>query len=210
MTSTANAYIQVDQGTGPKVSFVERSKASNTVDETEVAVSLPYVPTYRVGTSVPVSLATPSSHVFQLLGSTINRDLLRSIEITQIGNATASTAIAFQVLRVTTAGTGGTSLTPQPVDPVDPDTTATAMTLPTSKGAEGANLGTKTGVVLTTAATAGHERVVRFTFPETGDPSTKPPTIVAGGATGLVVKNIHSDATATVHIVAEFQEAFWQ
>src|SRR3990167_5596187 len=108
MAATDNSYVMVNDGTGSKVSFVQRSKASNTVNETEVALSLPYVPTYTIVTPSPVSLATASSHPLQILGSTINRDLLRYIEVTQVGNAASAKQIEFELRRLDTAGTGGT------------------------------------------------------------------------------------------------------
>lgn len=202
------SYIQVNEGGDRNVAFVQRSKASSTVEETEVAITLPYIPTYRLTTPSPVPLSTPSSHLLQLLGSTLNRDLLRSIEITQVGNAASAKQIELEVRRIDTAGTGGTAVTANPADTVDPATTAAGMTLPTSKGTEDELLSKKAGPVLTAPA-AGHERVVRFIFPETGGPTTKPPTIAAGGSSGIVVKNLQSDATATVLISAEFEEVFW-
>jgi hypothetical protein len=210
MAATDNSYVMVNDGTGSKVSFVQRSKSSNTVNETEVSLSLPYIPGYRLTTPSPVSLATASSHLMQFLGSAINRDLLRFIEVTQVGNAAASKQVEFELLRLTTAGTGGTSITPNPSDLVDPATSARGMTLPSAKGTESSLMGKKAGPILTTAATAGHERVVRFTFPETGDNSTKPVTTASGATTGWVLKNVQSDATCTVLISAEFQEVFWQ
>lgn len=200
------SFIGVNEGDDRNLATVQRSVASTTVEQTEVAPTLPYVPTYTVVTSSPVRISTASSHVVQLLGSTLNRDLLRWIEVTQVGNANAAARVEFEVRRVDTAGTGGTTLTPNPVDPVDPATTARGMTLPSSKGTEGNLLAKRTGTILTTP-TAGHDRVVRFEFDQ--DVTTKPPTIAAGATTGIVIKNLQTDTTATVLVEMGFQEVFW-
>ena len=202
-----DSYIQVNEGADRSVSFVQRSKASNTVEETVVVSSLPYIPTYVVSTTTAVALATANSHVLQVLGSTLNRTLLRSLEVTQLANAVASTRVAFQLLRVTDAGTGGTAITANQNDPVDPETTAAGMTLPSSKGTEDELLGTWTGTVLAAAAAAGHDYVLKVVFPEDGH--SKPPTIAAGATTGLVLKNITAEPSATLHVRATFEEVFW-
>lgn len=205
MASTPHTYVSVDEGADRQLSGITRSIASNDVTQMEAAVTLPYIPTYTV-VAGPIPLATASSHILQLLGSTINRDLLRYIEVTQVGNAASAKQIEFELRRLDTAGTGGTSVTPNPVDPVDGATTARGMTLPSSKGTEDELLAKRAGTVLT-APTAGHERVVRFGFND--DPTTKPLTIAAGATTGLALKNIQTDTTATVLVEACFQEVFW-
>lgn len=206
MASTPHTYIGVNEGTARKISGVTRSIGSNDVTQMDAAVTLPYVPTYTVVTSSPVPLATASSHVFQLMGSTINRNLLRWIEVTQVGVAASAKQVEFEVRRLDTAGTGGTTLTPNPVDQVDPVTTTRGMTLPSSKGTEDELLGKRAGPVLT-APTAGHARVVRFEWVD--DVTTKPVTVSAGGTSGIALKNLQTDTTATVLVEVGFQEVFW-
>ena len=208
MASNYHSYVMVNEGEDRKVAFVQRSIGSNTVEQSEVAVTLPYIATHRF-TAGPVRLATASSHIFQFMGSGLNRTLLRFIEVTQVGNATASQQLEVEIRRLDTRGTGGTAVTPVPNDPIDSASTATGMVLPSSKGTEDELLAKKSGPILTTAATAGHERVVKFTFPESGDPTTKPLIFAAGSTTGFALKNIQSDVTATVLITGEYQEVFW-
>jgi hypothetical protein len=185
---------------------VQRTIDSETVEQTEVAVTLPYVPTYVVTTETAVALSAANSHVFQLLGSSSNRVLLRRLEVTQKAVATADTRIEFELVRLDTAGTGGTTLTTNPTDPVDDASTAVGMTLPSSKGTEDESLGFRTGTVLIAPATAGHEYTLLLVW---DDPTSKPPTIATGGTTGIALKNINTDASATVHVVATFQEVEW-
>lgn len=199
------SYVTVDEGTDRKMATVQRTKSAETVEETEVAVTLPYVPTYVVTTETAVALSAANSHLLQLLGSSTNRVLLRRLEVTQKAAATANTRIEFELVRLDTAGTGGTALTPKPTDPVDDATTAVGMTLPSSKGTEDESMGFRTGTVLTAPA-AGHDHVLLLIYDAI---TSKPPTIAAGGTTGLALKNVNTDATATVQIVATFEEADW-
>ena len=207
-----SSYIQVNEGSDRKVAFIQRAISSNTVEQTEVAVTLPYIPTYVVTTETAVSLATAGSHVLQLLGSTVNRDLLRSVEVTQLGAALNDTPMAWELVRLDTAGTGGTALTPNPLDPVDPATTAAGMTLPTSKGDEDESMGFWTGAVSTDPGWFPGEGacyVLKLVFPEGGNMTSKPPTMAAGGTTGFALKNVTAEPSATVHVRATFEEVFW-
>ena len=200
------SYVQVNEGSDRKVAFVQRSISSNTVEQTEVALTLPYIPTYVVTTETPVSLATANSHVLQIMGSTLNRDLLRSVEVTQVGAALNDTRIQFELVRLDDAGTGGTALTPNPTDPVDAATTAAGMTLPSSKGTENESMGFWAGSVVTDPENLpGFDLVLDLEFEGHG----KPPTLAGGGSTGFALKNVTSEPSATVHVRATFEEVFW-
>lgn len=201
----AASYVTVNEGVDRKMATVSRTIDSETVEQSEVAVTLPYIPTYVVTTETAVALSTANSHVFQLMGSSTNRVLLRRLEVYQKAAASAAAFAEFELVRLDTAGTGGTALTPEPADPVDAATDAEGMTLPSSKGTEDESFGFRTGVIL--AAPAAGARPVLLL--EWDDTSAKPPTIAAGGTTGIALKNISSDSTATVHVVATFQEVDW-
>jgi len=202
----AAAYVSIDEGSDRKMATVQRTIDSETVEQSEVAVTLPYIATYVVTTQTAVALSAANSHVFQLLGSESHRVLLRRLEVFQKADAAADTRIEFELVRVDTAGTSGTALTPVPTDEVDDATTAEGMTLPSSKGDEGDSLGFRTGTVLAEPATAGHDHVLLLDYYSI---SSKPPTIAAGGTTGIVLKSITTDADATVHVVATFEEVDW-
>ena len=200
------SFVGINEGDDRNLATVQRSIASTTVEQTEVAVTLPHVPSYTMVTSAPVALATASSHLFQFMGSGLNRDLLRRVEITQVGNAAASRIVEFELRRLDTSGSGGTAVTPNTVDPVDSASTARGMILPSSKGTEDELLYKKSGVILQTAATVGHREVATFEFPEG---TTKPVTTAAGSTTGWVLKNMQSDSTATLLISVTYEEVFW-
>ena len=203
------SFVGINEGDDRYLSYWQRSKASTTVNEPQVAISLPYIATHRMVMG-PVRMATASSHLFQFMGSGLNRTLLRYVEVTQVGNAASGQRLELEIRALSTRGTGGTAITPTVNDSsIDTASTATGMTLPSSKGNEGNLIAKKSGPILTTAATAGHERVARFTFPENGVPTSKPPTFAAGSTTGWALKNIQSDTTATLLIEVEYEEVFW-
>ena len=203
----ADSVVQIDEGTGKYLHYVQRSIASNTTYTQAVAISEPYLPTGTVAVTTAVSLATANSHPFQIMAGPLNRVLLRRLKVTLLaGGTTAGQQAVFQLLRLTTAGTGGTSYTPRNADPADAALAATAMTLPSSKGTEGNILWTETGLVAV-ASNSAQGPVIDIDF--TRDLRSRPFTIAAGTGNGLALKNITAVAGATVHISTEHDEVFW-
>ncbi len=201
-----DSTIQINEGSGPFLAHWQRTKTSNTVNEAAVVLSEPYLACYGVAVTTAASTAVANSHLLQIMAGNLNRVILRRLIVTQLANASASTAMVLQLLRLTTAGTGGTSFTPRALDPVDTATAATSQTLPSAKGTEGNILWTGVGNMLATAATAAGAAVIDLRW---DDPRSKPPVIAAGSSNGLALKNITAVASGTVHIYAEFVEAYW-
>ena len=203
----ADSVVQIDEGTGKYLHYVQRSIASNTTYTQAVALSEPYLPTGLIAVTTAVSLATANSHPIQIMAGPLNRVILRRLKVTLLaGSTTASQQAVFQLLKLTTAGTGGTSYTPRNADPADPAIAATAMTLPSSKGTEGNILWTETGPVAI-ASNVAQPPVLDLDW--TKDLRSRPPTSAAGTGNGFALKNITAVTTGTVHISAEFDEVFW-
>ena len=199
-----DSTVQINEGTGVFLSHWQRTKTSNTVNEAAVVLSEPYLASYSVSVTTAAATATANSHLLQIMAGALNRVVLRRLVVYQMVAAGAATAVNLQLLRLTTAGSGGTSFTPRALDPIDTATAATAQTLPSSKGTEGNILWTG---VMNVAASAGVQQPILDL--RWDDPRTRPPVIAAGTSNGLALKNITSLATATVHIYAEFVEAYW-
>lgn len=199
-----DSQVTVTEGVGKMLHAVQRSVASNTVYADAIVISEAYLPTYTATATTAMTMGA-NDHLFELQGSTLNRLLIRSIEVTQLANATAVSA-AVQLLRTTTAGTGGTSYTPVALDPTSSATTATF------RGGLSANKGTEGGVLgeWTMQMSAAPGVLAAPTFvKEWRDPRVQPPTIAAGNANGICLKLITAVTTGTVHIVVTFSEAFW-
>jgi len=200
-----DSTVAISEGAGTLLDHYQRTITSNTVHQARVAIALPYLATYTVSVTTAVSTGTANSHLLQIFAGALNRVILRKLQVSQIVNAGAETRCVFQLLRTTTAGTGGTAYTPAALDPVDTATAATAMTLPSSKGTESSILWTQARTIPDTALTNTTEPLLidlNWT-----DPTSKGPVIAAGA--GIALKNITAVATATVHIYAEFAEAYY-
>lgn len=202
-----DSTIQINEGTGAYLDHYQRTITSNTVNQARVVLSEPYAASYTVSVTTAVSTAVANTHLLQIMAGSLNRVVLRRLQVSQIVNAGAETRCVFQLLRLTSAGTGGTSYTPAAVDPVDTATAATAMTAPSAKGTEGTVLWTQARTIPDTALTNTTEPLLIDL--DWRDPRTKGPVIAAGTSNGLALKNITAVATATVHIWAEFVELYW-
>ena len=201
-----DSVVQITEGSGKYLGYTVRSMASNTVYQQHVLVSEPYLPTYTVSVTTAVAVGA-NDHLLQIIAGPLNRVLMRRLLVTQLAGASASTKAVMQLLRLTTAGTGGTAYTPRATDPTSDTTGATARAgVSASKGTEGNILWTGTGTYLATAATAGATPILDLVW---DDPRSQPPTIAAGTSNGLALKAITAITTGTIHIYAEFSEAFW-
>lgn len=203
---SSDSYISFDEGSARKWSFVQRSIASNTVEEMKAVISEPYLPVYSAITTSAVSTGTANSHLMAISGSTLNRLYIRRVLVTQLANAGASTKAVLQLVRLTTSGSGGTAITPRTYDNADGATTASAQTLPSSKGTEGTILWTGTGNLMAAAASAANDFVIDWVWDA---PHRRSPTVAAGTSNGIALKLITSVASATVHIAIEWAEGFW-
>jgi|ERR1035437_456315 hypothetical protein len=199
-----DSVVQINEGSGKYLGYVSRSIASNTVYQQQTIIAEAYLPTYTATATTAMTMGA-NDHLFELQGSTLNRLVIRSIEVHQLANATAVVA-AVQLIRTTTAGSGGTNYAPTATDPTSAVTSATFHGgLSSSKGTESTVLAEWTMPMLAAAGTAP----VPALFKQWIDPRVQPPTIAAGNANGLALKLITAVTSGTVHITVTFSELYW-
>lgn len=196
-------YIGVDEGADVKRHAVQRTDGADTVFQPYSVEAEPEIASYRIASGSAASTATSNSHLIQIMAGASLRVCVRRITVYQAGNAASTGADQFAIYRLTSAGTGGTSLTPAPLDPADSAAGATAMLLPTSKGTESTLIEYRQVILHATEATVGLNPIAVFEFERE---RTKGLWIAAGTSNGIALKNVTSDASASVRIVAEIVE----
>jgi hypothetical protein len=205
--SVVDSTVQVAEGVGKLLRFVQRSINGSNVQIQGVHTEEPALDSYILSSGI-VLLTTAASHVLQLMAGATKNVYVRRIQVWQVGLATAAAIDEFQLVRLTTAGTGGTVVTPKLLDATDAAVGATGMTLPTVKGAEGNILFDRTALILQTLPTAlppgEATKILDFDFTRE---RLKGIRITAGAANGLALKNIAARAVGSVLVEATFTEA---
>lgn len=181
----------------------QRNNGADTVEQYVQLTGEPYLATYLITVTTPVSAATANSHLLQIMAGATYRVGLRRLIVTQIANGTTQVN-QWQLVRLSSAGTGGTSYTPRNVDNADPAAGATAMTLPSAKGSEGFIPWTDTVLTHAVAATVGLNPIFDRSW---GDPQTKTIWILPGTSNGIALKNITASAGGTYYIQAVIVES---
>lgn len=203
----AQSSINVTEGSGKRLNTWDRTISSVLVQDQFVLPGEYPLASYTIS-AAPVSNATASDHLLQIMAGSTNYVRIRRIWIEQLASATAVTLNSLLLLRLTTAGTGGTSITPSKLDLGDAAAGATAMTLPTAKGTESTEI-RRTALVYrqTIASTATQpEESIDWKF---GEGALKPLIIPAGTSNGIVIKNGSAVASATSIIFVELVETAW-
>jgi hypothetical protein len=150
-----------------------------------------------------LSIATLNDHLIQIMAGSSLVVRLRRIWIWQAALAGAANTVAFDLLRLTTAGTGGGTITPRPLDSADSASGATVMSLPTVKGTEGVQIiRGRLGIVAAQPTNPNGQPLVLWD----SRPDSKPLIIPSGTSNGIAVKVVGNVATATVDVYAEFVE----
>ena len=189
------AYYRITEGADIKLWTVQRTDGADTVQVPMQVEAEPEVATYAL-TATTVALSTANSHVLQVMAGASLRVGIRSIRVQQVANASSTARVAFQVVRLTTAGTGGGGVSPLAHDPAEAAAGCTAMTLPTAKGTEGSAMKTSRHLLHATSATVGLEPLlIDYSWHR-----TKALWIAAGISNGIAIKNVTSDAAATVDV----------
>jgi hypothetical protein len=183
----------------------QRSNGSDTVEQYVQLTGEPYLAAYRAVPSAALALSAANSHILQVMAGSSLRVGIRRIRVEQFDNATSTGLDQWVIHRLTTAGTGGTSITPAPLDPADSACGATVMTLPSAKGTEGTLVDYQLQLIHATATTTGLNPVAIFDF--TQDSRTKCLWIAAGTSNGICLKNLTSDAAATVRFRIDLVES---
>jgi hypothetical protein len=203
----AESFVAVTAGSGTKLHTFQRVIGANTVEDDVSIPGEPYLATYVVSTTVAISLATANSHVYQVMAGASLNLYIRRIRIYQVGLATASALIHFQLWRLTTAGTGGTAHGSAARDSTDAAAGFAGMDLPTVKGTEGAFIDAATAMLIQTVPLGGPGQASLIAEWDFDLLRTKPPRIPAGAANGIALKNTTGAAAATVVPVFEITEA---
>lgn len=205
----SDAFVEVTAGSGHKLAHESYTDSNgDTVKDQKARIGLPFLPSYTVSVATPISMATANAHLLQIMAGANNRLTLVYLRVTQVAVATAAAVKEFALFRLTTAGTGGTSITPRATNPASSAAGSTAMTLPSSKGTEGNQLWTDTGLVFSTVPTTGAaDALTLVEWDWRGDLRDQAPEVAAGTSNGLALKIIPSDGgSPTVRIVAMFYE----
>ena len=204
------SFIGVTPGTGAKLATGPTyTENSNVVQDEKVLHGEPYLATYNAlsSTTSGLSTATVNTNLFQVMAGASLKVYLRSMRIYQLALATTATfGVAFDVVRVTSAGTGGSAITPAPLDTADAASGATAMSAVVTPGTLTTSVDSVVTYflqVLPTAVTA-LPLMAQFNW-ET--PRSKGLVIPAGTTNGIIVRNRAAVAGATVVIVVQFVEA---
>lgn len=198
------SYVGQVAGSDYNLHVVSRTESATTVLQPLVVVGEPEIASYRIATASAIAVATANSHLLQIMAGASLRVGIRRISVYQQAVAASTTNDEIAIYRLTTAGTGGTSITPAALDPADAAAGCTAMTLPSSKGTEGTLIEYRPFVNSTAPYTVGLNPTAVFDFTTW---STKALWIAAGTSNGIALKNITSDASATVRIVVELVES---
>ena len=198
MTRTYQSQVA---GSDYKQWFVSRTDGSDTVLAPFGVEAEPEIATYVVQFA-GIALVTANSHICQVMAGSSLRVGIRRIVLWQVANATSTALAQYRLFRLTSAGTGGSSITPAALDPAESASGATAMTLPTAKGTEGTQVGHGRHLIHTTATTVGLTPLV-WDFTRL---RTKALWIASGTSNGIALKNISSDASATVDGFIELVE----
>lgn len=199
--SITPSFVQLPtDSVGKKIAAGTYTENASVVYDQKVIPGEAYLPVYSVS-AVAVAVSTSNSHILEIMaGSTLNVRI-RRIVVTQFAPPASTTAIPFQIWRVSTAGTGGSVITAQPYQTTDIAAGTTAMTLASSKGTESVQLWQESIWLGTVAIPAPNNnlRWAQLDF-------SKPIVIQAGTSNGIAIKNTASVATATIDVVVEFCE----
>lgn len=201
-----DSLVAMSEGAGKNLHTFQRVIGLNTVEDQVVLAGHPYEAAYFIDPGALASTATANSHLIQIMaGAALNVYIHRIVGYMAVVPA-ATTAIEFQLKRLSTAGTGGTAGVVATIDAGDAAAGATSMVLPTVKGSEGVTLNDVIGVLPAAFPTSGVPPIV-FDFDYRGQHHLKVPRIAPGVANGLCVKNLTGLATSTLLIVATITEA---
>lgn len=198
------SYVGQVAGSDYNLHVVQRTESATTVLQPLVVLGEPEIASYRIATASAIAVATANSHLLQIMAGASLRVGIRRLWVYQQTAAASTSNDDLAIYRLTTAGTGGTSITPAALDPADAAAGCTAMTLPSSKGAEGTLIEYRHAVIHATPQTVGHNPLAVFDFTTW---NTKALWIAAGTSNGIALKNLTSDASATVRIVVELVES---
>lgn len=185
-----------------KIRHVQRTDGADTVEEAAVALSEPFLPTYRIASATAVAVTPADSHLLQIFAGASLRVGVRRILVFQVAAANSTSNDEIALYRTNSAGTGGTAVTPVPLDPADSAADCAARLLVSSKGTETTLVDYRQMILHATNTTIGLNPVADFDF-RTDKALWLPVN------TGLVVKNLTADSSATLRFVAQIVEADW-
>lgn len=198
----SESEVQITSSGGTRLRTDTKSIGGQTRHQEYMLQGEHSLPAYAVH-AAGISAATLDAHAIQIMAGSTLPVRLRRIWIWQANLAGGAATVAFDLLRLTTAGTGGGTITPRPLDSADAASGATVMSLPTSKGTEGVQLiRGRLGVVSAQPTNPNGQPLVLCD----ARPDSKPVIIPAGAANGLAIKVVGNVASLTVDIYAEFVE----
>lgn len=198
------SYVGQVAGSDYNLHVVSRTESATTVLQPLYVEGEPELAAYTISTATAIALSTANEHLLQVMAGASLRVGIRAIRVFQVDAAASTGLDAFALYRLTTAGTGGTSITPVALDPADSAAGAAAMTRPTSKGTEGSLVRYRNGLVHATATSIGLNPIIEWDFTML---RTKCLWIAAGTSNGVAVKNLASDASATVRVEVDLVES---
>ena len=196
MSGTLSYIPYTDQAAETrKNGTVQFTIGSDTVEVGRTSLDFTVHAAYTFPIAAAISTATANSHLMAWMAGSTYDVLLVDAVLKQLVSAGSATVGQFGLFRLTSAGTGGTSLTGAKQDNGDASVGCTCQTLPTVKGTETTLMYTDTGIMLSTAATAGQEDYLDWHW---NPYMIKPPRIPAGTSNGMAIKEITAIATGTV------------
>lgn len=198
------SYVGQVAGSDYNLHVVSRTESATTVLQPLYVEGEPELAAYTISTATAIALSTANEHLLQVMAGASLRVGIRAIRVYQAVAAASSGLDAFALYRLTTAGTGGTSITPVALDPADGAAGATAMTLPTAKGTESSLVRYRSGIVHASVTTINLNPIIEWDFSTL---RTKCLWIAAGTSNGIAIKNLASDASATVRVEVDLVES---
>ena len=202
----AGSFIQVTNGSGPKVSTgATYTENSNVVQDQKVIIGEPYLASYAIAPGTSSLLTNANVHALEIMaGASLNVRLRRLVVYMHTLPGTAN-FLGIELWRLTTAGTGGTAVTPAPLNPADSASGATAMVVPTAGGTESTRLWSAL-VMLPQAVstTMPWPPLIDLDFDEME--RTGPIIIAAGTTNGLALKTTVAFSGAAIRVNALITE----
>lgn len=199
----SESNVTVTEGAGLNVHTVDRTISGVLVQDQVVLPGEYPLASYCISAS-GVSVATANDHALQIMSATGVYLRIRRIRIWQAAVATAGT-VAFDLVRLTTAGSGGGAVTPRRLNMGQSAGSATAQTLPSSKGTEGDILGRGRLAVVAAQPSNVYGPLVLWEQMENEEP-----LIIANTtSSGIAIKVAGQVAATTCDIWVDLVETTW-
>jgi hypothetical protein len=187
----ADTSFAVTAGSGTLLHSVTTSIGGSMVHNEVVTLGEQYLATYTTFFSTAAAAASSDKHPFELMAGASLKLRIREITFWQQAASAAGTMMAFEILRLTTAGTGGTSRAVAALDPADAAAGATLMQTPTAEGTEGAILLVAVYPTVTTLPNLAPA----FSWKQL--PNAKPIVVAAGTSNGIGLSITTGGGTGT-------------